>query len=74
MDIGNYVNDTEAVSIASALRTLKPVWDLITQASADVVSFEVDSALVINVYDSNGESLGCISFGEDGFGWFPNGF
>jgi hypothetical protein len=66
----NYITAEELRAIAHTCDSLKPLWDALTTPNGDV-SIE-SGELDINVFDSNGETLGRIAWCDSGAAFYPN--
>ena len=71
MNPGNYVSPDELLEIREMCDALNAVWKLLTEPSS-VVGFD-SSDMHIELYDANGESLGFISWSDEGAAYFPWG-
>jgi hypothetical protein len=69
----NWMTSDELRSIADHCDALQPIWDLLTSNAGATGGVAVESeGLDFWVYDSNGDKLGKISWGDSGAVFFMN--
>jgi len=66
----NYITSEELRAIANYCETLRPLWDALVNAPREGISIECD-AVSLDVYDSNGEKLGIITWADSGPAFYP---
>lgn len=61
----NYMTPEELRAVAGFCESLNPLWDALTNGPKGGVSVDTDS-VELNVYDSDGETLGRITWADSG--------
>lgn len=67
----NYITPDELREIADYCEALRPLWDALVSRPKGGVSVEHAEAPRLTVFDSNGDTLGFISWAEDGAAFYP---
>lgn len=68
----NYLTPTELRAIADFTESLQPVWEALTNGPKNGISLDSEDLFPnILVYDSNGDNLGRIAWGESGPSFYP---
>lgn len=61
-----FLTPTELRNIADACETLQPLWELLTAGPSDIYFTDEAWTTSIDCYDSKGDKIGYISWGESG--------
>lgn len=67
----NYMTPTELREVANYCEALQPLWDALTNGPMNGIRVEDLHGIRLSVYDSNGETLGRITWADGGPAFFP---